>query len=159
MNTYTPLIVISWGNGQFEVMRSLKAIAIFEAAKGFAVVLLGIGVANIHHVAHHLGLKHSSHYTAIFIKAFNDLNDKDIWELALLAACYSAIRFTEAYGLWRERTWAEWLAILSGGIYLPFEIIKIVEKFEWWKVLITAFNLFIVAYLVWIRTKKSRSQQ
>jgi uncharacterized membrane protein (DUF2068 family) len=120
---------------------------------------LGIGFANIHKVAHHLGLDHSSYYTSIFLKAFNSLNDRDILQLLILATLYCTIRFVEAYGLWRERAWAEWLAIFSGGIYLPFEIIKIVEGYAWWKVIITAFNIAIVLYLISIRMQKSRLEQ
>ena len=43
----------------------------------------------------------------------------------MTALTYSAIRFTEAYGLWRERRWAEWLSAVSGAIYLPFEIYEL----------------------------------
>lgn len=130
-------------------------IAAFEAAKGVVVVLLGIGVANFHHIAHHLGLENSSYYTSIFVEIFNKLNDRDLWQLVILATVYSLIRFIEAYGLWRERSWAEWLAIFSGAIYLPFEIIKIAEGYAWWKVVITAFNIMIVGYLISIKLRKN----
>ncbi|QLY24345.1 DUF2127 domain-containing protein [Bdellovibrio sp. KM01] len=136
-------------------MSGLKLVAVFEAAKGGVVVLLGIGVANVHHIAHHLGLENSSYYKSVFIEIFKNLNDRELWELAILAAVYSVIRFTEAYGLWKERSWAEWLAIFSGGIYLPFEIIKIAEGYAWWKVVITAFNIIIVGYLISVKLRKN----
>lgn len=41
--------------------------------------------------------------------------------LALGALAYSALRSAEAYGLYRQRAWAEVLAAVSGGIYLPYE--------------------------------------
>jgi len=41
--------------------------------------------------------------------------------LALVAAIYGSARFIEAYGLWHERRWAEWFAVISGTIYIPFE--------------------------------------
>jgi uncharacterized membrane protein (DUF2068 family) len=35
---------------------------------------------------------------------------------------YAAIRLAEGYGLWLGKHWAEWLAVISAGLYLPFEI-------------------------------------
>ena len=45
-----------------------------------------------------------------------------LWAAAQLAFAYSVLRFAEAYGLWKERTWAEWLAFVSGTLFLPLEI-------------------------------------
>ncbi len=41
---------------------------------------------------------------------------------AQFAFAYSLLRFTEAYGLWKQRTWAEWVAFVSGTLLLPLEI-------------------------------------
>lgn len=38
------------------------------------------------------------------------------------------MRFVEAYGLWRERRWANWLAAISEGIYLPVEIYELFAR-------------------------------
>ncbi len=38
---------------------------------------------------------------------------------------YSGARSVEAYGLWFERRWAEWFALISGAIYLPVEIYEL----------------------------------
>jgi len=43
------------------------------------------------------------------------------------AAAYSTIRFVEAYGLFRERTWAEVLAAVSAALYLPFELVEVIR--------------------------------
>jgi uncharacterized membrane protein (DUF2068 family) len=57
----------------------------------------------------------------------------------------------EAYGLWKTRVWAEWLAILSGLIYLPFEIRALIQRstaFRWGVVII---NLLMVGYVAYVR--------
>lgn len=74
-----------------------------------------------------------------------------------LAACvYSSIRFIEGYGLWCARVWAEWMALISGTIYLPFEIRAIIHRSTWlhWSFLIT--NLLILAYIAWVRFGEKR---
>jgi len=48
--------------------------------------------------------------------------------IALVAAIYVTLRFIEAYGLWYIRPWAEWLAIASGTIYVPFEALDLLRR-------------------------------
>ncbi len=47
----------------------------------------------------------------------------DLWIGGTLV--YSAIRFAEATGLWLEKQWAEWFALISGCLYLPIEIYEL----------------------------------
>ncbi|MSR60569.1 MAG: DUF2127 domain-containing protein [Planctomycetaceae bacterium] len=52
-----------------------------------------------------------------------------------------------AYGLWYERRWAEWLGVITGGIYLPVELYELWKGANSFKVVALAVNLGIVAYL------------
>ena len=70
---------------------------------------------------------------------------------------YAAIRFAEAYGLWFERRWAEWLAALSGAIYVPVEIYELTRGVSWIKLTALLLNAAIVIYMcrvLW-RTRSS----
>jgi uncharacterized membrane protein (DUF2068 family) len=40
---------------------------------------------------------------------------------------YAALRFAEAFGRWRGRRWAQWLGAASGAIYVPFEVVELLE--------------------------------
>jgi uncharacterized membrane protein (DUF2068 family) len=115
----------------------VRAVAILEAAKGFVVVAAGLGLLSlVHHdfqriaegLVAHAHLDPASHYPRIFIDAAAALTDARLHLLAAGAAAYSGLRFAEAWGLWRGRAWAEWLAALSGGLYIPFEVIGIVRE-------------------------------
>jgi uncharacterized membrane protein (DUF2068 family) len=66
------------------------------------------------------------------------------------------VRFAEAYGLWHERRWAEWLAAISGGVYVPIEIFELAHKITWIRVGALALNLVVVAYMVWLLTESRR---
>jgi uncharacterized membrane protein (DUF2068 family) len=110
---------------------SIRAVALFEAAKGALVLLAGFGVLSLVHsdiqdmaedLLDHLHLNPASRYPHIFLDAVTRVNNWGLWKLAALAAGYAAVRLVEAYGLWRQRLWAEWFAALSGAIYVPFEI-------------------------------------
>ena len=69
---------------------------------------------------------------------------------------YALIRFAEAYGLWLGRRWAEWLAALSGAIYVPVEIYEITRSVTWIKLTALTLNALIVIYmcLVLWRTRR-----
>jgi len=146
----------------------LKAAALFEALKGLVVILAGLGLlAFVHHdtrmfierLALHLHLnpaRHYSHYPRIFIEAARRLTDVRLWLLATGAFAYSALRFAEAYGLWRARAWGQWIGIVSGGIYLPVEVIALVRGPSALKAILLVLNALLVAYLSVTRYRQSR---
>jgi len=145
--------------------KGLRTIALVEAAKGAIVLVIGFGLLSFlgrdaeeyaELVVNRLHLNPAHHYPQIFIHAMTDVTDSKLWMLAGLAALYSLIRFVEAYGLWNQRRWAEWLAALSGAVYVPVEIYEIAHRASWLKVGALLINLAIVAYMVWLLTENRR---
>ena len=67
---------------------------------------------------------------------------------AAVAAAYGLLHLIEAWGLWHDMLWAEYLGAGSGGIYVPFELYEFVQKPGWLTAVVIAINLFIVGYLV-----------
>jgi uncharacterized membrane protein (DUF2068 family) len=67
--------------------------------------------------------------------------------LAQLALVYSALRFAEGYGLWNQRTWAEWLAFGSGMLLLPWEIRALMHGITALRCGVLVVNLVIIAYM------------
>ena len=145
----------------------LHVVAIFEATKGALVLLAGFGIlAFIHKDLHlaaeqlvvHLHLNPAKHYPAIFLDAASRVSDPQLWVLALSALMYSLVRFAEAYGLWMELAWAEWFGLLSGGLYIPVEMLEVIRKTSWPRLTILIVNLGVVAYLAYVvlRTRKHR---
>jgi uncharacterized membrane protein (DUF2068 family) len=53
--------------------------------------------------------------------------------------------------LWRARPWAEWIALISGAMYLPFEVLKLAHKVTPLHVSILLINLAVVAYMFYLR--------
>jgi uncharacterized membrane protein (DUF2068 family) len=72
-----------------------------------------------------------------------------LWVLAVAAGAYASLRLIEAYGLWNDRAWAEWLAAISGGIYIPFEIYELGRGFTVLRLVTFTCNVVIVAVMVW----------
>ena len=76
--------------------------------------------------------------------------------MALSALLYSMVRFVEAYGLWMQRSWAEWFALLSGGMYVPIELFEVIDKITWPRVTVLCVNVGIVAYLAYVMYQARR---
>lgn len=92
-------------------------------------------------------------YAQVFLNLADQVTDTRLWAVAVGAAAYSTLRFVEAYGLWRERAWAEWLAMISGGVYLPFEVYELARRPDWIRLVILAVNLAVVLYMVYLRVQ------
>ena len=143
--------------------RVLRSIAVFEASKGFLAIIGALGYLSLmHHDIHllaleligHLGANPMDHYPAIFIRWADDLAGSSVQSVLLLAAGYSSIRFLEAFGIWWDKSWGEWLAATSGGIYIPFEVGHLTREPGWISVLVLAINLALVIYLAQVLYKK-----
>ncbi len=131
-------------------------VAVFEATKGLLVLLAGFGVLelihkDLHQVAEqlvrHLHINPARHTPRIFIDAMNHLTDARLWVLALSALLYSLVRFVEAIGLWKQRLWAEWFGLLTGGMYIPLEVFELIREVTWPKVAVLIVNSVIVVFL------------
>jgi uncharacterized membrane protein (DUF2068 family) len=144
---------------------ALRSIALFEAAKGVLVMLLGIGLVRIGrqnldlYVAHLMKLLHVSpvgRLSTLLLQAADRTTDKGLWVLAVGAMFYAAVRFTEAVGLWHDRDWAEWFALLSGGMYLPWEAYSLLHHPHPFKWIVLLANLAIVLFMLVLRIRAEK---
>jgi uncharacterized membrane protein (DUF2068 family) len=137
--------------------RTLRAVAIYEAAKGILVLLTGFGLLVVfrHHIQQiaeqivsQLHLNPAGHLPRIFLDVAASMTDARLWMFATFAAGYAILRIVMAYGLWFERRWAEWLAALSAAIYLPFEVHELYTAFSWFVIIAMIVNVLIIALMV-----------
>jgi uncharacterized membrane protein (DUF2068 family) len=136
--------------------KGLRVIAFFEALKGsFALVLATGALLLPQHdlqlfvlqLVEALRLDPAAHYTSRFIEEASLVTPQRLVWVAAGAYAYGVFRFGEAYGLWRARPWAEWLAVVSGAIYIPFEIYALFRKPSLIKFAVFVINLLVVLYV------------
>ena len=142
------------------IASGVRTVAIFEALKGVLVLVAGFGLLSLVHrdleeVAEHLvrisHLNPAYRYPRIFIEAATHTDNNRLKLYAAIAFLYSSLRFVEAYGLWRSKAWAEYFAIISGGAYLPLEIMELARKPTFLKAGVFIVNAIIVLYLIFVR--------
>lgn len=143
--------------------RALRSIALFEGFKGLAALAIGIGLIELlHHDLRHLvlelvghfGLDPTQSFPTLLLHYADVLNHTPLDTLELLLAAYLLTRMVEAYGLWQQKVWGEWLGALSGGLYVPFELQHLWHEPSGLGVAILAINLLIVGFLarqLWLR--------
>jgi len=150
------------------LLDGMRAIALFEAAKGLLVLGAGIGFLGLVHrdveelaerLVHFSHLNPASKYPRIFIDAAANVTDTRLLMLAAGAGAYAIVRLAEAYGLWKGKTWAEWLALVGGGLYVPVEIYHIWHRFTWMKIGLLVANLVVVAYMAYALKNRAEKER
>jgi len=151
-----------------EHVKGVRTVATIEFTKGVVVVLAALGVFSMRHkdiwgiAESFLEFFHANpynHYVGVFIDLVYRVSDMHLWKIALAASLYTIIRFVEAYGLWRLRPWAEWLAAASGAIYIPFEMMDMLRKPTPFRTLVLVVNVAIVAYMLYIRMEAMQKRR
>ena len=149
--------------------RTLRTIAGFEALKGSLALIAGVGVLgllhrDLHQIATaligHVGLSPGAHYPALLLAGIDRWSGHGDWQLlTAMATAYAALRFAEAYGLWRDKAWGEWLGALSGGLYIPFELWHWLHRPTWAASAVVLLNAAVVAYLGWRLWRRQAAPQ
>jgi uncharacterized membrane protein (DUF2068 family) len=151
----------------------LRGVALLEAGKGLFGLALGVWLVTLRHkdlevVAAHLlhflhrvlHLSPDGHIARTIMRGAARVNHENIHIWALLAFAYTAIRFTEGVGLWLEKMWAEWFAVISCTLYTPYLMLEVRRHpnlFTWGGLVINVLILLYLAWLLW-DSHKSRKQ-
>ena len=147
--------------------RALHAIAYFEGVKGIAAVAASLGLLGLAHhdlrqlayaLIGHFHLNADAHYPKLLLTYAELLGNENLRTVVALAWAYAAIRLAEAYGLWKDRAWAEWLAVLSGALYVPIELNHLVKHVTSINAAVLVGNVGVVAYMAW-RLERRRAER
>jgi len=139
--------------------RVLQTVATIEFLKGVFVTLMGICALLLVHkdawlyAESVLAVFHIStdrRIARMFLDFADNVTDAKLWAAAWLAFAYSTLRFIEGYGLWRCRTWAEWVAAISGTLLLPLEVRELFRRVTLLRCGVLIVNVAVVLYMVYI---------
>lgn len=137
--------------------KAIRAIALVEASKGLLVLLVGFEVfthlhTNFQDLAEqlvaHFHLNPASAYPHTFVDFAAQLTDARLGILSVFALAYTLLRFVEAYGLWFGRRWAEWFAVLSSSIYIPFEMYEGFHGNIWLSLFMLMVNIVVIVFML-----------
>ena len=135
---------------------AVRGVAVFEALKGLLALLGLLGLLSLlHHDLHrlalewidHLGLSSHKGVARLLLQGADRLNATPVKTLVLIGSLYIAARWVEAWGLWRDKAWGEWLGVVSCGLYVPLEVLHLWHSPHWQGALVLLVNLGMIAIL------------
>jgi uncharacterized membrane protein (DUF2068 family) len=144
-------------------------LALLEGAKGLLAIIGAFVIFNFAHkdltevALHVLSALHvhpGSRLAEAVFRAADKATTQQIVTVGFGVSVYAAIRLIEAVGLWRERDWAQWFAMLSACIYLPWEIYEILNHYRPIKAVVLIINIIVIvylAYVLWQSRQESKS--
>jgi len=151
-----------------EHIKGVRTVAMVEFAKGLVVIAAGLGVVSMRHkdiwgIAEsfleffHVNPYH--HYVGVFIGLVYRVSDVRLWKIAAVAGAYAILRFVEAFGLWYALPWAEWMAFISGSIYIPFEFVDLIRRPTPFRLGIIVVNTLVVLYMLYLRMEAAQKRR
>jgi len=144
--------------------KSLKTIACLKVLRGSIAITIGVSLFLVYRrseafswIDHPIlgGIASNDPFLQMVFAWLGNFNQAQILSIAVLACLMGALRWIEAGGIWFNQSWAQWLAVFSGFIYIPFEINELIHRFSWLMIVILFINTLIVAYLLYVLYAKS----
>jgi uncharacterized membrane protein (DUF2068 family) len=144
--------------------KSLKTIACLKILRGSIAITIGVSLFLVYRrseafswLDHPIlgGIASNDPFLQMVFAWLGSFNQAQILSIAVLACLMGALRWVEAGGIWFNQSWAQWLAVFSGFIYIPFEVNELIHRFSWLMVVILFINTLIVAYLLYVLYEKS----
>src|SRR5579862_3955990 len=134
----------------------LFLIGLFKLVKGVSLLIAGVGLLRLLHrdvaaVTEHwievLRVDPDNRFIhRALMKIFN-VTPKQLKELSAGTLVYAAIFLTEGTGLLMRKHWAEYMTLISTGLFIPLELYEIYRHFTMVKLGVTVVNVLIVWYL------------
>ena len=141
----------------------LKFIAGLKILKGVALAAISLGIFRVAHrnlddlanqLILFLKISPENHYARLLLEKAGLVKPGSMFRAGVISSIYSSILLLEGLGLWFGARWAEYLVILSTGLFVPEEILSCFRDFTWGKFGLFAVNAVILGYfiqLVWKR--------
>ncbi len=141
----------------------LFLIGLFKLCK--AVFFLGVSLGALHFIHHDLSntvgrivrelhFDPESHVVDLLMDQVGQITHHKLRLISMGTSLYSMLCITEAYGLLRRRTWAEYVTLWLSLSFVPWELYEVLRRPSSWHVCILLTNLLIVAYLLWLLRRK-----
>jgi uncharacterized membrane protein (DUF2068 family) len=146
----------------------LRLIAAVKIAKGFAYFAISLGLfdlvhkdlsATALHFVHDIRISPENHYVELLLEKIGVIKPRTVRLFGELSILEGAIQLVEGFGLWYGAIWAEYVVVISSGLFIPEECIAIWNRFTWTRVAILAVNAAIFAYMALMVWKRHLAKQ
>jgi len=146
----------------------LRLIAAAKLAKGVALSFLSLGIFDLIHkdlaavalrFVQIARISPENGYVELILVRLGLIEPATLVRLGAASALYASILLVEGLGLWLGAAWAEYVVVVSSGIFVPEECVALLHRFTWLRLSILIVNGIIFVYvaaLVWNRYRLRR---
>ncbi len=141
----------------------LLLIGLYKLAQALLFISMGIGALKLLHkdlgdvllqAAVHLRFNTESRFITLLLEKVVLINDHRLVQISLGTFSYAALALVEGIGLMMEKTWAEYMTLLLGMCFLPWEFYELIRKVTAWRAGLALVNVLMVLYLAWFLRNK-----
>ena len=143
----------------------IRLIAISKFLNAGLLIALGIGLFRLLHkdvgdVLEHwietFKLDPGNRFLDFALEKAARVSPEQVKRLGLGSFLYAGLFLAEGTGLWLRKRWGEWLTVIITSSLVPLELYEIHRHSSYVKLVVLAFNVGIVLYLIYrIRTRRS----
>lgn len=147
--------------------KGLITIGIFKLLKAVFFVAMGLGALHfiaadlsetVHQVTAALRFDPDSRFVDMVQEKADEVTDRQLRIVSVGTFSYAGVALTEGVGLLLEQTWAEYLTLIIGIAFLPWEGFELLRRATMWRASVMLINLAIVAYLLWFVRERLRQR-
>jgi uncharacterized membrane protein (DUF2068 family) len=133
----------------------IRLIALFKLLKAATLVAIGLGALSMRHDhswvgtwVHAIAVDPHGKYVNELIARISSLDARQLRDIGAGSLVYACVFLVEGIGLMLRRAWAEVMTVIVTTSFIPLEIYELIEHRSWVKVLVIAFNVLVVLYLL-----------
>jgi uncharacterized membrane protein (DUF2068 family) len=142
----------------------LILIGLFKLLKAIGLLILGIGLLHLLHrnvadVTMHwierFRLDPDNEHIHRMLSRIFRVTPKQLKELSAGTFIYASVFLIEGIGLLMRKHWAEYMTLISTGLFIPLEVYELMHRFTLLRLAVLLINVAIVWYLA-VRIKRER---
>jgi uncharacterized membrane protein (DUF2068 family) len=135
----------------------LTLIAVFKMVKSLLLLILGLGLLRLFREEQHQALRgiidqvrpdSHNHWINLLLERVFALPPSKVRTLSIGTFIYSALFGTESIGLFLQKTWAEWMVVITTGGLIPLEIYEVYQNPTLLRIAILVINIATMIYLL-----------
>lgn len=136
----------------------LLAIALFKLAKAAFCIAVGFGALHLIHAdvgdvvlktTNFFHLDPDGRFVDVLQEKADLLSGHRLRQFSMLTFGYAALSMIEGIGLYKEKTWAEYLTLILTIAALPWDVTELIKHQTMMRASVVGINLVMLGYLVW----------
>ena len=144
----------------------LRAIGAFKLLKAILLLVVALAALRLVHsdlaalaksVLQHIRADPDSKFIHNVLARLSGVSPRRLEFFGVGAFIYSTLYFTEGIGLLLAKRWAEWMAVITTGGFLPLEVYEVFHHPRPVRIVVLVVNVAIVIYLIWELRRKSHA--